>query len=284
MAEKRMFAKTIIDSDAFLDMPVTARLLYYDLAMRADDDGFVNSPKKIMRMIGVSQDDLSVLCVKKFVIPFKSGIVVIKHWRIHNYIRKDTYHETPYKDERNALELDENNIYQMIECEPSTERQRAVDDIQTQIRLDKISIDKSSIDEISVDESAAAPACKKTTKKTDKIKYAEFVSMTEADHKKLLDKYGEPKVKRMIEVLDNYKGSKGKTYKDDYRAILSWVVDKVEEEYRNGVHDTPYNANEPLFWGSITSSTEDNTQSVTLSEQPSGAPDQQSYEDILTNM
>lgn len=168
MAEKRMFAKTIIDSDAFLDMPVTARLLYYDLAMRADDDGFVNSPKKIMRMIGVSQDDLSVLCAKKFVIPFKSGIVVIKHWRIHNYIRKDTYHETPYKDERNALELDENNIYQMIECESSTERQRAVDDTQTQIRLDKISIDKDSIDKIRTEEIAVAPACIKKQKSPKK--------------------------------------------------------------------------------------------------------------------
>ena len=83
MAERRMFAKTIIDSDAFLDMPVTARLLYYDLAMRADDDGFVNSPKKIMRMIGASQDDLSILCLRKFLIPFDNGVVVIKHWRIH---------------------------------------------------------------------------------------------------------------------------------------------------------------------------------------------------------
>ena len=87
MAERRMFAKTIIDSDAFIDMPVTARLLYYDLAMRADDDGFVNSPKKIMRMIGASQDDLSILIVKKFILPFDNGVVVIKHWRIHNYIR-----------------------------------------------------------------------------------------------------------------------------------------------------------------------------------------------------
>jgi hypothetical protein len=111
MAERRMFAKTIIDSDAFIDMPVTARLLYYDLAMRADDDGFVNSPKKIMRMIGASQDDLSILIMRKFIIPFDSGIVVIKHWRIHNYIRKDMYHETKYKEEKETLSLDENNAY-----------------------------------------------------------------------------------------------------------------------------------------------------------------------------
>ena len=100
MAERRMFAKTIIDSDAFIDMPVTARLLYYDLGMRADDDGFVNSPKKIMRMIGASDGDMQTLLDKKFVILFESGVVVIKHWCIHNYIRKDTYNETTYKEEK----------------------------------------------------------------------------------------------------------------------------------------------------------------------------------------
>ena len=100
MAERRMFAKTIIDSDAFLDMPISARLLYYDLSMRADDDGFVNSPKKIMRMIGATEDDLRILAIRKFIIPFDNGIVVIKHWYIHNYIRKDTYNETPYKEQK----------------------------------------------------------------------------------------------------------------------------------------------------------------------------------------
>ena len=94
MAERRMFAKTIIDSDAFLDMPTTTRLLYYDLSMRADDDGFINSPKKIQRMIGASDDDLKVLIAKKFIIPFESGVVVIKHWKIHNYIQKDRYKPT----------------------------------------------------------------------------------------------------------------------------------------------------------------------------------------------
>ena len=128
MAERRMFAKTIIDSDAFLDMPVTARLLYYDLSMRADDDGFVNSPKKIMRMIGASQDDLQILAVRKFIIPFENGVVVIKHWLIHNYIRKDTYNETPYKEEKALLELDENSAYRLTVNEPSTSRRRVVDE------------------------------------------------------------------------------------------------------------------------------------------------------------
>ena len=145
MAERRMFAKTIIDSDAFLDMPVTARLLYYDLAMRADDDGFVNSPKKIMRMVGASQDDLGILILRKFILPFDSGVVVIKHWRIHNYIRGDTYHETTYKEEKATLELDENKAYRSIVNSPSTERQRLVDDTSTQVRLGKDSLGKDRL-------------------------------------------------------------------------------------------------------------------------------------------
>lgn len=138
MAERRMFAKTIIDSDAFLDMPVTARLLYYDLSMRADDDGFVNSPKKIMRMVGASQDDLTILALRKFIIGFDNGVLVIKHWRIHNYIRKDTYNETPYKEQKSLLELDENNAYRLT----STERLLPVDGSSTQDRLGKDRVGK----------------------------------------------------------------------------------------------------------------------------------------------
>ena len=111
MAERRMFAKTIIDSDEFLDMPSTARLLYYDLGMRADDDGFINSPKKIMRMTGASDGDMRNLLEKKFVIPFDTGIVVIRHWKINNYIRNDRYSATQYKNELKTLGLDENNAY-----------------------------------------------------------------------------------------------------------------------------------------------------------------------------
>ncbi len=126
-----MFAKTIIDSDAFLDMPVTARLLYYDLSMRADDDGFINSPKKIMRIVGASEDDLRILAMRKFIIPFENGIVVIKHWRIHNYIRKDMYHETKYKEQKDRLFLDANNAYTLQGCN------EVVTSPSTQVRLGK---------------------------------------------------------------------------------------------------------------------------------------------------
>ncbi len=134
-----MFAKTIIDSDAFLDMPMSARLLYYDLAMRADDDGFVNSPKKIMRMVGATPDDLSILALKKFIIPFDNGVVVIKHWYIHNYIRKDTYNETPYKEQKELLEFDENKSYR-VKGSNETDCIRSVDEPSTQVSIGKDSI------------------------------------------------------------------------------------------------------------------------------------------------
>ena len=135
MAERRMFAKTIIDSDAFLDMPVTARLLYYDLAMRADDDGFVNSPKKIMRMIGASQDDLAILCARKFLIPFDNGVVVIKHWRIHNYIQTDRYKPTAYQDEKAQLEVSDNKAYR-LKRGMDTVCIQDVSTLETQVRLE----------------------------------------------------------------------------------------------------------------------------------------------------
>ena len=111
MAERRMFAKTIIDSDAFMDMPLSAQALYFHLSMRADDDGFVNNPKKIQRMVGASDDDCKLLVMKRFVLTFESGVIVIKHWKIHNYIRNDRYKETVYVKERNALTLNENKAY-----------------------------------------------------------------------------------------------------------------------------------------------------------------------------
>ena len=138
MAERRMFAKSIIDSDLFLDMPVTARLLYYDLSMRADDDGFVDSPKKIMRMIGASQDDFTILAARQFIIPFDNGIVVIKHWRIHNYIRKDRYEETKYKSEKDMLRLDANKAYTLDDANGRP----LVDQRLPQDRLGKDRLDK----------------------------------------------------------------------------------------------------------------------------------------------
>ena len=111
MAERRMFAKSIVTSDAFLDLPMSARCLYFTLGMFCDDDGFCNQPKSIMRQVGATADDMNILIAKKFLIVFDNGVIVIKHWRIHNYIRSDRYHETNYKEEKAQLSLDENGAY-----------------------------------------------------------------------------------------------------------------------------------------------------------------------------
>lgn len=145
MAEKRMFAKTIIDSDAFLDLSSSARLLYYDLGMRADDDGVVNSPKKIMRMTGASDKDMTQLFESKFVIPFETGIVIIKHWKVNNYLRKDRYRPSPYTKELQRLVTDDNGVYRLSSGIPDgiPDGIPEVDSGLTQYSIDKNSIDKN---------------------------------------------------------------------------------------------------------------------------------------------
>lgn len=113
MARKRMFDMEIVDTDLFLDMPQSSQNLYFHLGMRADDDGFVSNPKKIVKIIGANEDDLKLLFLKKFVIPFESGIVVIRHWKLNNYLRKDRYVETIYKEEKKQLIEDENGVYSL---------------------------------------------------------------------------------------------------------------------------------------------------------------------------
>lgn len=142
IAERRMFAKTIIDSDAFLTMPLSAQALYFHLAMRGDDEGFVNKPKSIMRTIGANDDDLTLLIAKKFIIPFESGVVVIKHWKIHNYIRGDRIKETVYQEEKSMLEEKENGSYTLCQSNVSQLSDKC------QHRLGKVSIGKDSIDNI----------------------------------------------------------------------------------------------------------------------------------------
>lgn len=111
MARKRMFDIEIVDTDLFLEMPSSTQNLYFHLGMRADDDGFVSNPKKIVRLINSTDDDLKVLIAKKFIIPFESGIVVIRHWKINNYLRMDRYTETIYTEEKKNLIQDKNGIY-----------------------------------------------------------------------------------------------------------------------------------------------------------------------------
>lgn len=111
MAERRMFTQKITDSDAFTEMPLSAQCLYFHLNMHADDDGFLNNANKIRKSINASEDDLKLLILKRFLLPFESGVVVIKHWRMHNLLRKDRHHDTHYQDELAQLELKDDNSY-----------------------------------------------------------------------------------------------------------------------------------------------------------------------------
>ena len=190
MAERRMFAKTIIDSDAFLDMPLSTQALYFHLSMRADDEGFINNPRKISRMIGASDDDMRVLVAKNFIIPFESGVVVIKHWKIHNYIRKDRIQPTVYQEEKDLISIKDNGSYTMSGICQTTDGQ--VSD-ECQHRIGKDSIDKYSIGEVSVGKS-----------KPTKHRNGEFghVLLTDDEMDKLKEEYGIELRDEAIRYLD----------------------------------------------------------------------------------
>lgn len=129
MANKRMFSLSVVDTDKFLEMPISSRLLYYELGMRADDDGFVDNWKKILLFTGLKDDDLKVLITKKFIIPFESGVIVIRHWRMNNYLQNDRTKPTIYQEELKQLDVDKSNVYNLYtECIHS---------------IDKYSIDKN---------------------------------------------------------------------------------------------------------------------------------------------
>lgn len=142
MAQRRMFSRKITESDQFLDMPMSAQSLYFHINMQADDDGFVGNVKTIKRMIGASDDDLKLLIAKQFLIPFETGIVVIRDWKIHNYIQKDRYTETFYQQEKAQLETVENKQYQKMD----TECIQNVSSLDTQVRLGKDRLGKDSQD------------------------------------------------------------------------------------------------------------------------------------------
>lgn len=139
MAEKRMFSRSVIESDGFLDMPLSAQALYFHLAMRADDDGFVTNPKSISRVIGAAEDDLKLLIAKNYVLAFENGVIVISHWRVHNYIPKDRYHGS-LRPEKELVQLDENSrVYRLY-----TGRIQDVYKMYTESSIDKNRLDKSS--------------------------------------------------------------------------------------------------------------------------------------------
>lgn len=172
MAEKRMFTKSIIDSDAFLEMPLSAQALYFHLNMRADDDGFVNNPKRITGYVNASADDLKILLAKRFIIRFDSGVIVIKHWRMHNTLKSDRYHPTDYQDELALLCVKPNKAYtekpQVPEIPPAPlepEWNQSGTNLEPQVRVVESSegLDKSSEDLAKPSGDLSAPSAEPET-------------------------------------------------------------------------------------------------------------------------
>lgn len=151
MARKRMFDLEVVDTDLFLEMPQSTQNLYFHLGMRADDDGFVSNPKKIIKTIGANEDDLKILFSKQFVIPFDSGVVVIRHWKLNNYLRKDRHTDTIYKEEMKLLTEDENGVYNLnTRLGIPNGNQMTTNGLHSieENSKDKNSIEKNSIDKI----------------------------------------------------------------------------------------------------------------------------------------
>jgi len=140
MAERRMFAKSVVRSDNFLDLPQTSQNLYFHLNIEADDDGFVSNPRRLMRMLGNGDDDLRVLIAKGFVISFDSGVVVVRHWKVNNYIQKDRYKPSQNLDEMAVLRTDRNNVYKL-----DTECIQDGYTLDTQVSVVKASLVKESL-------------------------------------------------------------------------------------------------------------------------------------------
>lgn len=221
MAERRMFAKTIIDSDAFLDMPLSTQALYFHLSMRADDDGFINNPKKIQRMVGASDDDMKVLVMKRFIIPFESGIVVIKHWKIHNYIQKDRYKPTVYAKEKKQLEIKDNGSY--------TECIQSVSKVDTQVSIGKSIVSQGECSGSVVD--GYTSETENVEKNVDnRFKVLNgigkgVVYLTDTQFEDLLEKLDIETFDRYIKRLADFIIDKKAHVKSHYDTILKWVAE-----------------------------------------------------------
>lgn len=228
MAERRMFAKMIIDSDAFLSMPMSTQALYFHLAMRADDDGFVNGPKKIARMVGAAEDDMKILIGKRYILAFASGVIVIKHWRIHNYIQCDRYKPTLYQEEKLTLVVKGNKSYTEASrlSAPAIEPEHVdnTDDIQngynmdTQVSLGKVRLEQGKE---SMEGADAPPPSGK--KKVTRNKYGEYgwVRLSDLEHANLTTALGEDELARCIKYVDeSAQKTKNKNEWKDWNLVI----------------------------------------------------------------
>lgn len=162
MANRRMMAKSVIETDKFMDMPMSTQCLYFHLLLRADDEGFLQNAKSIIRLIKCGEDDMKLLIAKQFIIPFESGVIVIKHWKIHNYIARDRLTTTQCTKERGLLTENTNKEYEL----KNTLYTKCIQDVyktNTQVRLGKVRLDKVRLDKEK--DTTIVVSQKKTTKK-----------------------------------------------------------------------------------------------------------------------
>ena len=233
MAEKRMFAKTIVLSDAFLDMPMSARCLYFTFGMLADDDGFVSSPKGIMRQCGASMDDLNILIAKRYVLAFDSGIIVIKHWRINNYLRQDRYTPTTYVEEKETLSLDAKGAY-VESGEAPVGIPPGIPPVDHPVHPDKDRLDKDSEDKERIDSTEPVGSVCRTkdvrriTEAWNSLGLQQLTKMT-SDSKRggmlraRVNEYGVDKVLEAIEKIRSSDFLKGQN-KSGFIITFEWFV------------------------------------------------------------
>lgn len=235
MAERRMFAKTIIDSDAFIDMPLSTQALYFHLSMRADDDGFINNPKRIQRMIGCAEDDLKLLVAKRFILPFDSGVVVIKHWKIHNYIRNDRYKETVYLHEKSQLSIKENGAYTEADTNGIPSGNQAVYQMDTQVSKGKYIVSDSVevVEGSAMTDNGGESDVENSAEKLECVggKLGRgVVYLTQSQMDDLIDKLGLDGFNRYMERLANYIIEKNAYIQNHYATILKWWREDAQTE------------------------------------------------------
>ena len=221
MANRRMFSLSVIDTDQFLNLPATAQNLYFHLCMRADDDGFVASPQKIIKFVGASSGDIQALIDNEYLIIFEKGIIVIRHWRLHNYIRADRKHDTIYSKEAMLLTTDDNGVYDLsTKCQ--TDVRQLTDSCPVEDRLGKDRIGKDSLG-----------------------KDNNIVSKADQEHQELLDIYNETctNLPKVLKITDKRKQEINKFLKEFSKEDFKTICENANNsEWLTGGNDRHWKA------------------------------------------
>lgn len=219
MAQRRMFSNKVIDTDIFLDLPLSTQVLYFHLSMRADDDGFIAAPKRIMRLIGCTNDEIKLLIVQGFLIPFENGVCVIKHWRIHNYIRNDRYTETIYKREKSML-ISENGVYKLDEKNKVVDEMSYQMDTQVRLGKDRLELGKGSNKAISSKE------IEKIIETWNNLKLSKIIKIKNDRLKSLNARVKEYNIKEVIKAIESIENSSFLKGDNDRKWVVTfdWVV------------------------------------------------------------